>query len=67
MTMPDADLKILIVDQSELRASICINLENPNRDILEQIFQVSRLVNRPVAMFVNQSNAQSIAYAACAR
>ena len=36
---------------------IIIDLESPNRDVLEQMFQVSRLVKRPVAMFVDQSDA----------
>jgi response regulator NasT len=35
---------------------IIIDLESPNRDVLEQMFQVSRLVRRPVAMFVDQSD-----------
>jgi len=35
---------------------IIIDLESPNRDVLEQMFQVSRLVKRPVAMFVDQSD-----------
>jgi response regulator NasT len=39
---------------------IFIDLENPNRDVLEQMFQVSRVVHRPVAMFVDQSDAHSI-------
>jgi response regulator NasT len=39
---------------------IVIDLENPSRDILEQMFQVSRAVRRPVAMFVDQSDAASI-------
>src|ERR1700729_2105511 len=39
---------------------IVIDLENPSRDILEQMFQVSRAVRRPVAMFVDQSDADSI-------
>lgn len=34
---------------------IVIDLENPSRDVLEQLFQVSKLVKRPVAMFVDQS------------
>src|SRR6478752_1429221 len=34
---------------------IIIDLENPRRDMLEQMFQVSRVVSRPVAMFVDQS------------
>jgi two-component system, response regulator / RNA-binding antiterminator len=39
---------------------ILIDLENPSRDALEQMFQVSRAVRRPVAMFVDQSDAASI-------
>ncbi|MEO5759282.1 MAG: ANTAR domain-containing protein [Mesorhizobium sp.] len=39
---------------------IIIDLESPNRDVLEQMFQVSRLVKRPVAMFVDQSDSASI-------
>src|SRR5262249_41036880 len=35
---------------------ILIDLENPSRDVLEQMFQVSRAVRRPVAMFVDQSD-----------
>lgn len=39
---------------------ILIDLENPSRDELEQMFQVSRAVRRPVAMFVDQADAASI-------
>lgn len=39
---------------------ICIDLENPNRDVLEQMFQVSRAVRRPVAMFVDRSDSDMI-------
>jgi len=39
---------------------ILIDLESPSRDVLEQMFQVSRVVKRPVAMFVDQSDAASI-------
>lgn len=39
---------------------ILIDLANPSRDELEQMFQVSRAVRRPVAMFVDQSDAASI-------
>ena len=35
---------------------ILIDLESPSRDVLEQMFQVSRAVKRPVAMFVDQSD-----------
>jgi response regulator NasT len=90
----DPTLKIVIVDESPIRAAILedglreagfvqvtriaetrnllarvyaidpdvilIDLENPSRDILEQMFQVSRAVKRPVAMFVDQSDSASI-------
>jgi len=90
----DASLKILIVDESPIRAAILadglreagfllverlaetrnlldriyaidpdvilIDLENPNRDTLEQMFQMSRAVRRPVAMFVDHSDRASI-------
>jgi response regulator NasT len=39
---------------------VLIDLENPSRDVLEQMFQVSRIVKRPVAMFVDQSDSASI-------
>jgi response regulator NasT len=92
--MSDADLRILIIDENVVRASILedglkeaglrrvsiisdmrellrqisvldpdvifIDLENPNRDVLEQMFQVSRTVRRPVAMFVDRSDTASI-------
>lgn len=90
----DPSLKIVIVDESPVRAAILtdglreagfiqvihlsetanlltrvyaidpdvilIDLENPSRDVLEQMFQVSRVVKRPVAMFVDQSDTASI-------
>jgi response regulator NasT len=45
---------------------ILIDLENPSRDVLEQMFQVSRIVRRPIAMFVDQSD-QNTTEAAAAR
>jgi two-component system, response regulator / RNA-binding antiterminator len=39
---------------------IFIDLENPNRDVLEQMFQVSRCVRRPIAMFVDRSDTDMI-------
>jgi response regulator NasT len=39
---------------------IFIDLEDPNRDVLEQMFQVSRSVPRPIAMFVDQSDTATI-------
>ena len=90
----DSTLKIVIVDESPIRAAILedglresgflyveriadthnllkriyaidpdvilIDLENPSRDVLEQMFQMSRAVKRPVAMFVDQSDSASI-------
>ncbi|MEA2907141.1 MAG: two-component system, response regulator / RNA-binding antiterminator [Alphaproteobacteria bacterium] len=90
----DSSLKIVIVDESPVRAAILedglreagygnvlrieatanllarvyaidpdvilIDLENPSRDVLEQMFQVSRVVKRPVAMFVDQADSASI-------
>ena len=39
---------------------IVIDLENPNRDMLENMFQLSRAVQRPIAMFVDRSDQASI-------
>jgi len=39
---------------------ILIDLANPSRDVLEQMFQVSRTVKRPVAVFVDQSDTAMI-------
>ncbi|WP_152046273.1 ANTAR domain-containing response regulator [Aureimonas psammosilenae] len=39
---------------------IVVDLENPNRDRLEQFFQVSRTVRRPIAMFVDRSDAEAM-------
>lgn len=39
---------------------VIIDLGNPSRDSLEQMFQISRQVPRPVAMFVDQSDASMI-------
>ena len=92
--MPETALRVLIVDQNVVRASILeeglreagyrdvivvrdmqnllrrildeepdvilIDLENPNRDVLEQMCQVSRVVSRPVAMFVDRTDAGMI-------
>src|SRR3981081_3684454 len=39
---------------------ILIDLENPSRDALEQMFKAGRAGPRPIAMFVDQSDAASI-------
>ncbi len=95
--LSESNLKIVIVDDSPVRAAILeeglreaghrlviriegtehlleriyavdpdvilIDLENPSRDMLEQMFRVSRAVKRPIAMFVDQSDSASIAAA----
>ena len=39
---------------------VLIDLADPSRDVLEQMFQVSRMVKRPIAMFVDQSDTAMI-------
>jgi len=39
---------------------ILIDLENPSRDTLEQMFQMSRLARRPIAMFVDKSDSATV-------
>lgn len=39
---------------------VLIDLESPSRDVLEQMFQVSRTVRRPIAMFVDKSDKSEI-------
>ncbi|GLK81043.1 ANTAR domain-containing response regulator [Methylopila turkensis] len=39
---------------------ILIDLADPSRDVLEQMFQMSRAVRRPVGMFVDQTDSASI-------
>lgn len=39
---------------------IIIDLGNPNRDMLENMFQLSRAVKRPIAMFVDRSDQATI-------
>lgn len=39
---------------------VVIDLENPSRDALADMFQVSRHVRRPITMFVDQSDAGQI-------
>ncbi|MFC4296371.1 ANTAR domain-containing response regulator [Novosphingobium tardum] len=42
---------------------VLVNLENPSRDVLEDFFAMSRALSRPIAMFVDQSDADSTAAA----
>lgn len=39
---------------------VLIDIENPSRDVLDEMFQVSRAVAKPIAMFVDQSDASMI-------
>ena len=39
---------------------VIIDLGNPDRDMLESMFQLSRAVRRPIAMFVDRSDEASI-------
>jgi len=58
--------KVIVIEQIEGLVRqiepdvIVIDLENPNRDQLENIFQVTRAVRRPIAMFVDTSEPGSI-------
>jgi response regulator NasT len=40
---------------------VLIDLGNPSRDMLEEYFAVSRVLDRPIAMFVDESDAEAIA------
>lgn len=39
---------------------VIIDLENPNRDTLEHFFTLSRTIQRPIAMFVDKADPDSI-------
>lgn len=39
---------------------IIIDIENPNRDMMEHLFQLTRTISRPIAMFVDRSDSASI-------
>jgi response regulator NasT len=39
---------------------IVIDIENPQRDTMEHLFQLTRSVDRPIAMFVDRSDTASI-------
>lgn len=56
-----ADMKLLMRRIVDLDPDIVvIDLANPNRDTLEHMFQLSKAVKRPVAMFVDRSDEASI-------
>ncbi len=39
---------------------VIVDLENPNRDVLEHFFAISRSLQRPIAMFVDKSDPSEI-------
>ncbi len=39
---------------------IFVDLESPNRDMLENVFQLTRSVSKPIAMFVDQSDRETM-------
>jgi two-component system, response regulator / RNA-binding antiterminator len=65
--LPDAELFVL-TERNGLMARIeeiapdvvLIDLGNPSRDVLEEYFAVSRVVARPIAMFVDESDEEAI-------
>jgi len=67
-TLPDCELFVL-TERDGLLAKIAeiapdivfMDLGNPSRDVLEEYFTVSRALDHPIAMFVDESDADSIA------
>ena len=65
--LPDSELFVLTARHG-LMAKIeeiapdvvLIDLGNPSRDVLEEYFAVSRVVARPIAMFVDESDEEAI-------
>lgn len=66
-TLPDCEVSVLterrglIARIAEIDPDIVLmDLGNPSRDVLEEYFTVSRALARPIAMFVDQSDDESI-------
>ena len=55
----DATGPLVAQIEAALPEVILINLENPSRDVLEDFFAMSRALARPIAMFVDQSDAEA--------
>ena len=54
--------KGLLVRISEISPDIVLmDLGNPSRDVLEEYFAVSRVLDKPIAMFVDETDEESIA------
>ena len=67
LSLPDVSVHVLSERIGMARAIVEIDpdvvlmdLGNPSRDMLEEYFSVSRAIARPVAMFVDQSDEESI-------
>jgi response regulator NasT len=62
------DLVQVIVDIEDIAEQVgaiapdvvIVDLENPNRDVLEHFFALSRSLKRPIAMFVDKADLSSI-------
>ncbi|NMN05325.1 MULTISPECIES: ANTAR domain-containing protein [unclassified Novosphingobium] len=53
--------RALVARIAELEPDIVLmDLGNPSRDVLEEYFAVSRVLDRPIAMFVDDSDEESI-------
>jgi two-component system, response regulator / RNA-binding antiterminator len=67
-TQPDCEIYVLterrglVARIGEIAPDIVLmDLGNPSRDVLEEYFAVSRVLDRPIAMFVDESDNESIA------
>lgn len=67
LSLPDVTVHVLSERHGMARAIadldpdvVLMDLGNPSRDMLEEYFSVSRAIARPVAMFVDQSDEESI-------
>lgn len=69
-TLPECDIFVvtqrrgLVARIEEIAPDIVLmDLGNPSRDVLEEYFAVSRVLDRPIAMFVDESDNETVAAA----
>ncbi|MET1755121.1 ANTAR domain-containing protein [Novosphingobium sp. RD2P27] len=69
-TLPECDIFVvterrgLVARIQEIAPEIVLmDLGNPSRDVLEEYFAVSRVLDRPIAMFVDESDNETVAAA----
>ncbi|TCP37543.1 ANTAR domain-containing protein [Sphingomonas sp. BK235] len=55
----DRDRPLVAQVEAAAPEVVLVNLENPSRDMLEDFFAMSRALARPIAMFVDQSDAEA--------